>query len=93
MKTLITDAIIGAGFPTLTLAVTAEQAGLAHYSSIDSKHIWLRDKLEELDIPALKTVYEGLRAERESQEIQAAAAEAASHTPVSLVIPLHAGVH
>ncbi len=76
MKTLVIDAIIGAGFPTLTLALTAEQAGLATFvgaylSPSAQTHQWCRDKLEGETLQALQTIYEGLRSERDLQAILA----------------------
>ena len=94
MKTLIIDAIIGVGFVgSFTLSTEAEKAQLAEFSGLSTGDSWRwrRDKLEELDLPALKTLYEGLRAERELQEERVVAEQAAERS--SLVIPLHPGVH
>lgn len=69
MKTLIIDAIIGAGFPTLTLALTAEKAGLAEFINtgmFNTEHRWIRASLEQESIDKLKMIYEGLRASREA---------------------------
>ena len=90
MKTLIIDAIVGAGFPTVTLALTAEQGGLATYRPgfLEGTHVWLRDKLEVLSLSEVKMVYEGVRAEREKL-----AAQPPSAPPLAPVIQLHAGVH
>lgn len=92
MKTLVIDAIIGAGFPTLTLALTAEQAGMAEFKGdlFDAKHVWRRDKLEGQTLPVLQGIYEGLRAEREAQ-VEGRAEGAAVTAQPSLVI--HPGMH
>ena len=94
MKTLIIDAIIGVGFiGSFTLSTESEKAGLAEFSGLSTGDAWRwrRDKLEELDLPSLKTLYEGLRAERELQheKFATACAESAS----ALVIPFQQGVH
>ena len=95
MKTLVIDAIIGAGFPTLTLALTAEQAGLATFvgaylSPSAPTHQWCRDKLEGETLQALQTIYEGLRSERDLQaQNDAAAVEARP----SIVVPFQVVVH
>ena len=94
MKTLIIDAIIGVGFVgSFTLSTEAEKAQLAEFSGLSTGDSWRwrRDKLEELDLPALKTLYEGLRAERELQG-ERHAAEATTRASAR-VIPLHQGVH
>ena len=95
MKTLIIDAIIGVGFVgSFTFSTEAEKAQLAEftgYKSHGEAWRWRRDKLEELDLPALKTLYEGLRAERELQAERDVAEQAAERS--SLVTPLHQGVH
>lgn len=95
MKTLVIDAIIGAGFPTLTLALTAEQAGLAvftgaHFSPDAPTHRWVRSKLEDETLPVLQTIYEGLRSEREAQA-QNDAAAVENHPRI--VAPFQIGVH
>ena len=72
MKTLVIDAIVGVGFPTLTLALSAEKSHMATYigGQFNAKHQWNRAKLEELTLETLKTIYEGLRSEREIQEAE-----------------------
>ena len=94
MKTLIIDAIIGVGFVgSFTLSTEAEKAQLAEFSGLSTGDSWRwrRDKLEELDLPALQTLYEGLRAEREMQQERYATEQAAQRS--ALVIPLNRGVH
>ena len=90
MKTLIIDAIVGAGFPTVTLALTAEQGGLATYKPgyLEGTHVWLRDRLEALSLKEVKMVYEGVRSERENL-----AAQPPVEPPLAPVIQLHTGVH
>mgnify|MGYP001482491559 FL=1 len=93
MKTLVIDAIIGTGFPTITLALTAEQAGMAEYKAgfFENHHVWRREKLEEQSLESLKTIYEGLRAER---ELQAQNAVTAEHVvPSAVILPFQAGMH
>lgn len=91
MKTLIIDAIVGAGFPTVTLAITAEQGGLAVYRAgyLEGTHVWLRDKLEDLSLKNLKMIYEGLRSERENLANQVPE-PAPKLAPVIQLVP---GVH
>lgn len=94
MKTLIIDAIMGVGFVgSFTLSTEAEKAGLAEFSGLSTGDSWRwrRDKLEELDLPALQTLYEGLRAEREMQQERCVAEQAAERS--ALIVPLHQGVH
>lgn len=76
MKTLVIDAICGVGFPTLSIALTAERAHLAHYvgGQNNARHEWRREKLQELDQETLQMMYEGLRTERDGSDETPAAA-------------------
>lgn len=88
MKTLVIDAIVGVGFPTLTLALSAEKSQMATYigGQFNAKHQWNRAKLEELPLETLKTIYEGLRSEREIQEAEPVAVATKPGAPKLYVV-------
>ena len=97
MKTLVIDAIVGVGFPTLTLALSAEKSHMATYigGQFNAKHQWNRAKLEELPLETLKTIYEGLRSEREIQEAEPVAVATEPEKPKLYVVGSQniAGMH
>lgn len=91
MKTLIIDAIIGVGFPSVTLALKAEQVGLTQHTLFDrAAHTrqslaWHRPSLEALTLEELQGIYEGVRAERETL---ADSPEGAAFAP-RIILPQH----
>lgn len=75
MKTLLIDAIIGVGFPSLLLWAEAEKAGMASAGG------WMRERLERCEESQLQALYQGLREAREEA--------AAASTPESVIIHAH----
>ena len=73
MKTLIIDAICGVGFPTLSLAVEAENNGLSYYDMASRSHRWDTDKLVAQPLETLQKLYEALREAREEEYMQGVA--------------------
>jgi len=71
MKQLLIDAIVGADFPTIEIAVQAQKAGLARYTGTQHSEswAWIRSKLDEQTEEFLQTLYQGLREAREPQTV------------------------
>ena len=92
MKTLVIDAILGAGFAgSFTLATQAEKAGLALFTGNlhDEPWRWQRDKLEALELEELQGIYEGVRSEREIEAQRVAANAVAGTVPINLSVEVH----
>lgn len=67
-RTLVIDAIVGVGFPTIAAGVLAERTGLATFRSSsqgDPHWYWSRDKLKALDLPTLQELYLSLKEARD----------------------------
>ena len=71
MKTLVIDALIGAGFHSVVIAQECERVGLADFDKYHSKWSWRREQLEQLDLDKLQELYTAMRESRE--ELEAAA--------------------
>jgi hypothetical protein len=57
---LYLDAIMGVPLP-VTTGIEAERNGWAFYSPTTTRHEWLRDKLDELDLETLIALYMSLK--------------------------------
>jgi len=73
MKTLVIDAIIGAGFHSVVIAQECERIGLATFDKYHSTWSWKREQLEKLELDPLQELYTAMRESRE--EIEAAEPE------------------
>lgn len=60
-KMLFVDAIVGVGFPTLQVGITAERDGLATVDGTAVTFAWRRDALEALDLSTLQDLYTALK--------------------------------
>lgn len=71
MKTLIIDALVGIGFPSMLLAGECEKVGLAYFTGNQSQPewAWRLDVLEKIELEKLQELYTGLREARD--ELQA----------------------
>ena len=68
MKTLVIDALIGAGFHSVVIAQECERVGLADFDKYHTRWSWRR---EQLDLDKLQELYTAMRESRE--ELEAAA--------------------
>ena len=68
MKTLVIDALIGAGFHSVVIAQECERVGLADFDKYHSKWSWRREQLEQLDLDKLQELYTAMRESREELE-------------------------
>jgi len=68
MKTLVIDAIVGAGFHSVVIAQECERVGLADFDKYHTRWSWRR---EQLDLDKLQELYTAMRESRE--ELEAAA--------------------
>ena len=73
MKTLVIDAIVGAGFHSVVIAQECERIGLATFDKYRNTWAWRREQLEKLELDPLQELYTAMRESRE--EIQAAEPE------------------
>lgn len=71
MKTLVIDALIGAGFHSVVIAQECERVGLADFDKFHTRWSWRREQLEQLDLDKLQELYTAMRESRE--ELEAAA--------------------
>ena len=71
MKTLVIDALIGAGFHSVVIAQECERVGLADFDKYHSKWSWRREQLEQLDLDKLQELYTAMR--ESCEELEAAA--------------------
>ena len=71
MKTLVIDALIGAGFHSVVIAQECERVGLADFDKYHSKWSWRREQLEQLDLDKLQELYTAMRESREELEASA----------------------
>lgn len=71
MKTLVIDAIVGIGFPSVLLADECRKAGLAEFAGHQwSNHYeWRRDQLEKIELEKLQELYTALREAREEGSV------------------------
>ena len=79
MKTLVIDAIVGIGFPSVLLADECRKAGLARnvpghepvYGNWvgNLNYEWGRDQLEKIDLEKLQELYTALREAREEGSV------------------------
>lgn len=67
MKTLVIDAIVGIGFPSVLLADECRKAGLASFTGNqwNDNYEWRRDQLEKIELEKLQELYTALREARE----------------------------
>lgn len=79
MKTLVLDAIIGVGLPSVTLALECERVGLARLAGdpFDPHWEWIRDRLEACSLEQLQELYTGLREARDeiAEQVEAEASK------------------
>ena len=68
MKTLVIDALVGAGFHSVLIAQKCEQVGLARFSNLTNTWSWKREMLEQLELEPLQELYTGMREAREALE-------------------------
>ena len=61
-KTLLTDAIVGIGFPSLLLATEVERAGMARFTgnALFPAWEWCRERLMCCRVEQLQELYQGL---------------------------------
>jgi len=78
MKTLVIDAIVGAGFHSVVIAQECERVGLADFDKYHTRWSWRRERLEQLDLDKLQELYTAMRESREELE---AAAEPEEENP------------
>lgn len=73
MKTLVIDAIIGVGFPSVVLASECERIGMAEYTGTATgpSWAWRRERLEKCEEHQLQELYTALREAREENELAA----------------------
>ena len=71
MKTLVIDALIGAGFHSVVIAQECERVGLADFDKYHSKWSWRREQLEQLALDKLQELYTAMRESREELEASA----------------------
>lgn len=71
MKTLVIDAIVGIGFPSILLADECRKAGLAEFTGNqwNEKYEWRRDQLEKVELEKLQELYTALREAREEGSV------------------------
>lgn len=72
MKTLVIDAIVGIGFPSILLADECRKAGLAEClggGHGDPRYEWRRDQLEKIELEKLQELYTALREAREEGSV------------------------
>lgn len=71
MKTLVIDAIVGIGFPSVLLADECRKAGLAEFTGNqwNEKYEWRRDQLEKIELEKLQELYTALREAREEGSV------------------------
>lgn len=64
-RTLVVDAAVGVGFPTIAVGVLAERSGLATFKPATalsgSAWTWSRDKLNALPMDTLQELYISLK--------------------------------
>ena len=65
MKTLVIDALIGAGIHSVVLAQECERVGLAEYDKRTQTWSWRRERLEAIDLERLQELYTAMRESRE----------------------------
>lgn len=65
MKTLVIDALIGAGIHSVVLAQECERVGLAGYDKRTQTWSWRREQLERIDLERLQELYTAMREARE----------------------------
>jgi hypothetical protein len=65
MKTLVIDALIGAGIHSVILAQECERVGLAAYDKRTQTWAWRREQLERIDLEKLQELYTAMREARE----------------------------
>lgn len=70
MKTLVIDAIVGAGFHSVIIAQECERLGLASFDHHHTKWSWRREQLERLELEQLQELYTGMREAREELAAQ-----------------------
>lgn len=68
MKTLVIDAIVGIGFPSVLLAEECRKAGLAR-GQAGNYFEWRRDQLEKIELEKLQELYTALREAREEGSV------------------------
>lgn len=73
MKTLVIDAIVGIGFPSMLLAEECRKAGLAAFTGNqwNECYEWRRDQLEKVSEEKLQELYTALREAREEAQAPA----------------------
>lgn len=73
MKTLVIDAIVGIGFPSMLLAEECRKAGLAAFSGHQwsEGYEWRRDQLEKVSEEKLQELHTAMRESREDLEAAA----------------------
>lgn len=71
MKTLVIDALIGAGFHSVVIAQECERVGLADFDKFHTRWSWRREQLEQLDLDKLQELYTAMRESREELEASA----------------------
>lgn len=79
MKTLVIDALVGAGFHSVVIAQECERIGLADFDKYHTRWSWRREQLEHLDLDKLQELYTAMRESREELE---AAAEPEEEKPL-----------
>ena len=79
MKTLVIDALIGAGLHSVVIAQECERVGLADFDKFHTRWSWRREQLEQLDLDKLQELYTAMRESREELE---AAAEPEEEKPL-----------
>ena len=62
-RELVTDAIIGVGFPTIGIAIAAEKEHIAYFTGNQHNESWRwdRDKLDRLTDEQLQSLYTNLK--------------------------------
>ena len=65
MKTLVIDALIGAGFHSVVIAQECERLGLAEFDKYHTSWSWRRSQLEKLELEKLQELYTAMRESRE----------------------------
>lgn len=65
MKTLVIDAVIGAGIHSVVIAQECERLGLADFDKHHTKWSWRRGMLEKLELEQLQELYTAMRESRE----------------------------
>lgn len=65
MKTLVIDAVIGAGIHSVVIAQECERLGLASFDKRSTTWSWRRGMLEKLELEQLRELYTAMRESRE----------------------------